>query len=109
MHNLVDGSGSAGISRVVSTDTSLVLQTENSTLTAAQLKSLRASLRELPPSQPHPSLSDLYILSYRDHQGYGYWTTRIYDKSELPPAIIALHKIAVPSKMAGTFIKGIAD
>ena len=110
MHDLVDGSGSTGISRIVSTDAS-VLQTENSTLTAAQMASLRASLRELPPSQTHPALSDLYILSFRDRNNYSYgnWTTRIYDKSRLPPAIVAIHKIAVPSKMAGTFIKGIAD
>ena len=105
MHNLVDGNGVTAISRIVSEDTSLVLQTENSNLTNAQLSALRASFQNLPPSQPHPTLSNLYILSFRDRDGYGDWTTRIYDKSKLPPEIVEAHKIAVTSRMAGTTIK----
>ena len=107
MHHLVDGSGRTGISRIVNANPFSALQTENSTFTAAQLTSFRAQLEHLPPSQTQPALGDLYILSFRDHNGYGDWTTRIYDKSNLPPEIVAIHKLAVTSKMAGTAIKGI--
>ncbi len=113
MHNLVDGDGRNGISRIYEDKTLTrspplsIQQTENSQLTPTQLSALRQLLQKLPPSQPHPALKDLYILSFRNRQGYGDWTTCIYDKSKLPPKIVEAHKIAVTSRMAGTAIEGI--
>ncbi len=105
MHNVIDASGSYSIVRVEMESGTLQRDwnIDHNKLAPARLSVLKAALRNLPPSQTHPDFANLYILSFND--GYN-WQSRVYDKSKLPPEVVAVHKLAVISRMTGTLIEG---
>lgn len=58
--------------------------------TPGQVPALQKALSQMPPSAPKPTLDNLLIVSFWHNQT---WTTRIYDRSNLPPQIVKIHQI----------------
>ena len=57
---------------------------------SSQLAAMSKLLRALPPSAKMPLLDDLLMLSFWENQK---WTTRIYNRSQLPVEVVRLYRI----------------
>lgn len=64
----------------------------------SQLAALKKALPNLPSRKGTPTLNNLLILSFRDGKT---WTTRIYDKTNLPAAVIKIYKTIGASRIEG--------
>ena len=62
----------------------------NQSIGTAQVAAFDKIAPILPPSASHPTLNNLLIVSYRDGKT---WTTRVYDRSDLPDSVVKIHRI----------------
>lgn len=59
-------------------------------LSRERMNDLRTAIRALPPSDSPPPLKNLLVVGFKPGLG---WTTRVYDRSKLPPVVLQLCEI----------------